>query len=175
MSYTKNIRAERTTPIKLNRSTLTAFKEKAEAFRSTLFPSPLLANKPNWDNYSANSRKWEWPILDKKELQNACSATIKGKTPGPDYITQEIITHAYKAIPTVFYTLYASLLDIGYHPKCWRQATGAVLKKPAKPDYLVLKAYRVISLLNCLGKISERILAQRLAYLAETTSLLHPT
>ena len=47
MSYTKNIRAERTTPIKLNGSTLTAFKEKAEAFRSTLFPSPPLANKPN--------------------------------------------------------------------------------------------------------------------------------
>jgi len=33
----------------------------------------------------------------------------------------------------------------------------------------------VISLLNCLGKVSERILAQRLGYLAETTSLLHPT
>jgi hypothetical protein len=31
----------------------------------------------------------------------------------------------------------------------------------------------VISLLNCLGKISERILAKRLSYLAETTSLLH--
>jgi len=30
-------------------------------------------------------------------------------------------------------------------------------------------------LLNCLGKVSERILAQRLGYLAETTALLHPT
>ncbi|MFL5833327.1 MAG: RNA-directed DNA polymerase [Solirubrobacterales bacterium] len=50
-----------------------------------------------------------------------------------------------------------------------------MLKKPNKPDYSSLKAYRVISLLNCLGKVSERILAQRLSYLAETTSLLHPT
>ena len=33
----------------------------------------------------------------------------------------------------------------------------------------------MISLLNCLGKVSERILAQRLSYLAETTCLLHPT
>jgi hypothetical protein len=31
----------------------------------------------------------------------------------------------------------------------------------------------MISLLNYLGKISERILAQRLAYLAETTGLLY--
>ncbi len=37
------------------------------------------------------------------------------------------------------------------------------------------KAYRVIALLNCLGKVLERILAQRLSYLAETTYLLYPT
>jgi hypothetical protein len=109
------------------------------------------------------------------ELQNACSTKIKGKTPGPDQITQDIILQAYKAIPDVFYKLYSSLLDTGYHPKCWKQATGAILKKPGKPDYSAPKAYRVISLLNCLGKVSERILAQRLGYLAETTTLLHPT
>ncbi len=32
---------------------------------------------------------------------------------------------------------------------------------------------RIISLLNCLGKIAEKIIAARLAYLAETTDLLH--
>ena len=83
----------------------------------------------------------------------------KGKTPGLDGITQEIIHYAYQAILDTFYSLYSSLLDIGYHPRCWRQATGAILKKPGKPDYSAPKAYRVISLLNCLGKLSERILA----------------
>lgn len=36
-------------------------------------------------------------------------------------------------------------------------------------------ASRVISLLNCLGKVSGRILAKRLVCLAETTELLHPS
>jgi hypothetical protein len=40
-------------------------------------------------------------------------------------ITQEIILHAYRAVPDVFYRLYSSLINIGYHPTCWRQATGA--------------------------------------------------
>ena len=40
---------------------------------------------------------------------------------------------------------------------------------------MTLKAYQVISLLNCSGKVSERILAQRLGYLAETTNLLYLT
>ncbi|KHJ34205.1 hypothetical protein EV44_g0289 [Erysiphe necator] len=37
------------------------------------------------------------------------------------------------------------------------------------------KAYRVISLLSCLGKVSERILAKRLSYLVEISQLLDPT
>ena len=93
------------------------------------------------------------------ELAKACSTKAKGKTPGPDCITQEIIQKVYSAIPVAFFQLYSSLLDLGYHPKCWRRATGVILKKPSKPDYSAPKAYRVISLLNCLGKVSERILA----------------
>ena len=81
----------------------------------------------------------------------------------------------YKAIPSIFYIVYSILLNTGYHPKIWKQATGFILKKSSKPDYSLLKAYRVISLLNCLGKVSERIFARRLSYLAETTTLLHPS
>jgi hypothetical protein len=67
------------------------------------------------------------------------------------------------------------LINTGYYSACWKQAIGVILKKPKKPDYSALKAYRVISLLNYLGKVLERILAQRLSYLAETTYLLYPT
>ena len=69
--------------------------------------------------------------------------------------------------------VYPILINQGYHPKCWEEATGFILKKPKKPDFSKPKAYREISLLNCLGKVSERILARRLSYLAETTILLH--
>ena len=69
--------------------------------------------------------------------------------------------------------MYSTLITKGYHPLCWRYATGCVLAKPGKPDYGVPKAYRVISLLNCLGKVTERILAKRLGVMAETGPLLH--
>ena len=169
MAYTKDSRIEKIPPIQGQDT----FQGKCKALRETLFPVPPSAPESSWNSY--RPRNWNWSSLTQSELADACSAKIKGKTPGPDQITQDIILQAYKAIPEVFFKLYSRLLDIGYHPRCWKQATGAILKKPGKPDYSAPKAYRVISLLNCLGKVSERILAQRLGYLAETTNLLHPT
>lgn len=167
LAYTKDRLVDKT-PVIQNQ---TSFTGKCQALRTTLFPTPPETEKLSWENYE--SKEWDWPKLTKIELANACSAKVKGKTPGPDEITQDIITKAYNAIPEVFFKVYSYLLDSGYHPTCWKQAIGAILKKPKKPDYSEPKAYRVISLLNCLGKISERIFAQRLSFLAETTTLLH--
>ena len=52
---------------------------------------------------------------------------------------------------------------------------SVILLKPRKKksEYATLKAYRVIALLNALGKVLERIYAVRLGYLAQTTDLLH--
>jgi hypothetical protein len=50
-----------------------------------------------------------------------------------------------------------------------------ILLKANKKDYSLPKVYRVISLLNCLGKAFEKTLAIRLSYLAETGGLLQET
>ena len=84
-----------------------------------------------------------------------------------------LLQKAHQAAPQLFNTLYSALIQHGYHPLCWQQATGAIMKKPNKPDYTAPKAYRIIALLNCLGKISEKIIATRHSYLPETTDLLH--
>lgn len=48
-----------------------------------------------------------------------------------------------------------------------------IIPKPGKPDYSIPKAYRPVSLLNCLGKTVEKIMATRMAFLAEKNKLLH--
>ncbi len=177
MSYTKNKDNSTIIPSLYNIQTKeleSTFHNKCNIFRNTLFPTPPITSLVNFSENNYNSNKeWKWPLLSKVELANSCNSKIKGKTPGPDFITQEIIVKAYLAIPDIFYIVYSIFINQGYHPKIWKQATGFILKKPKKPDYTIPKAYRVISLLNCLGKVSERILARRLSYLAETTNLLH--
>ena len=152
------------------------FEAKANCLREGLFPQPPRTESPSWASYHYDAEKWNWQKLQKDELNAACSAAaVKGKTPGPDCITQEIISHAYSAISDTFFLLFAELLENGYCPVIWRKSTGAVLTKPGKSSevYSTPKGYRVIALLSCLGKISERILAKRLSLLAESTNLLH--
>jgi ribonuclease HI len=69
--------------------------------------------------------------------------------------------------------VYKALFDAGHHPRQWKVGIGIILAKPNKEDYTIPKAYRIIALLNCLGKVLEKILATRLSYLANTTNLLH--
>ncbi|KAH7563628.1 hypothetical protein BM1_00675 [Bipolaris maydis] len=149
----------------------TSFKGKCKAFRKALFPPPPSTALPSFNNHQ--EKEWEWPALSTTELERACSNKVKSSSPGPDALSQDIITAAYQAQPNTFFKAYSLLFNYGYHPTCWRRATGAILKKPSKPDYSTPKAYRVITLLSCLGKVTERIIAKRLGYLAETTNLLH--
>ena len=85
LAYTKNRLVEKIPPI----SNKTDFYDKCKVFRETLFPTPPSAPEPTWDRYRPYN--WNWPSLARSELENACSAKIKGKTPGPDLINQDII------------------------------------------------------------------------------------
>ena len=175
MAYTKGDSRGNIPPIvDLLGNLQTSFQDKAKALREALFPEPPTATPADLNSVNP---KWQWPPLAYTELEKACSLKIKSKTPGPDNISQGIIYQTYIAIKDSLFKLYSKLLELGYHPKPWKQAIGVILKKPGKPpeNYSYPKGYRVISLLNCLGKVSERILAQRLLYLAETTDLLHPS
>jgi hypothetical protein len=65
-----------------------------------------------------------------------------------------------------------------YYPKCFKEATGVILKKPqiAKPpyrNYALSKTYKVILLLNYLVKVMEKIVTRRLAVIIEFKTLLY--
>src|SRR5262249_4386345 len=109
------------------------------------------------------------------KIKSAILTASTRKAPGPDHINFLLLQKAYKAALVVFNTLYRTLFNIGYHPACWREATGVILSKLNKPDYIIPKAYKVITLLNSLGKVLERIYTVRLNYLTQTTNLLHPS
>jgi len=59
--------------------------------------------------------------------------------------------------------LAKSAVQTGRHPAVWNQASGVVIRKPGKDNYMKPKAYRSISLLSCMGKVIEKVVAELLA------------
>jgi hypothetical protein len=89
-----------------------------------------------------------------------------------------VLREAYVTVPELFDYLYPVFMANGYYPKCFKEATGVILKKPQSAkllyrNYTLFKAYRIILLLNCLIKIIKKIIARRLAIIAEFKTLLH--
>jgi hypothetical protein len=121
---------------------------------------------------------YQWPKIKRLEVKYAINKLSAKKTSRPDKLSFRVLQEAYAAIPELFNYLYPMLITNGYHPKCFKEATEVILKKPqtAKPpyrNYALPKAYKVISLLNCLAKVMEKIVTRRLAVMAEFKTLLH--
>ena len=152
-------------------------ESQTNTFLSTLFPSNnnLISstntnNSPN--SYSPIGKspiKYPWLSISKIEIKRAILESSTKKALGLDTVDFKVIKAAFKLIPEVFYRLYRTLFRLGYHLKLQREVVGIILKKPNKEDYSNPKAYRVISLLNCLGKVLERIFTTRLSYLVNTS------
>ncbi|OXV05133.1 hypothetical protein Egran_07099 [Elaphomyces granulatus] len=160
------------------------FNEKCNAFLSTLFPTPSLPNRPiepqnlavppgQLGSKALRTYKWDWPELEGAEVGRAIFSSSNKKAPGPDSIGFLLLQKTYRVIPAILNKAYKTLFTEGYHPSSWKEGIGIILPKAKKKDYSSPKSYRVIALLNCLGKVLEKLYATRLSFLANTSSLLH--
>src|SRR3979411_93229 len=88
MKYTKDTLYQPIPSIYSGNSDLkSTFQEKCDIFRAELFPPPPNTEPISLINYRPSS-KWEWPILSKIELEQACTSKIKGKSAIRDLFPQ---------------------------------------------------------------------------------------
>jgi hypothetical protein len=59
--------------------------------------------------------------------------------------------------------------------KAWKSAITLALRKLNKEDYTLVRAYRLITLLNFMRKLLELIMSRKLSELAENNNLLPET
>jgi hypothetical protein len=62
---------------------------------------------------------------------------------------------------------------MGYHPYTWKTAKGILLRKQGKPTYTITKAYRIISLLSCFGKVVEKVVATWIVSFCEKNDVFY--
>ena len=68
--------------------------------------------------------------------------------------------------------LFNAYVKLGYHPKVFKRANTVVLRKFKKNDYIDLKAYRPIALLNTIKKALKLVIVRKLIDVAKANHLL---
>lgn len=108
-----------------------------------------------------------------REVQEALFAQSIKKAAGIDKLGFRALRLLWSWDSDRVVALVQGCISLGYHPRVWKTAKGILLRKQGKPTYAVAKAYRVISLLSCLGKIVEKVAATWIASYCETNGVFH--
>ena len=93
-----------------------------------------------------------------KALLNKCKSR---SAPGMDGIRYGVLKQASEPVYDALAKIYNASLALGYFPETWKKAEGIMIPKPGKDGKIPIN-YRAISLLSCMGKLYEKILAKRI-------------
>ena len=140
------------------------------ATRCSSPPPPIHAEPTDLKHDHPNDIAWE-PV-SYAEVWRAIFALNQHKAPGPSQITYMALQWAWAANPLPIYLLISWCANVGYHPQIWRKTVAVALRKPKKPDYSNPRAYCLIQLEECLGKVLESIIARRLSHMIHTHNLV---
>ncbi|KAF8671903.1 hypothetical protein AX14_005635 [Amanita brunnescens Koide BX004] len=117
----------------------------------------------------------DWPAISVSEINDMLRLTSNCSVPGPDNVSW----HHLKAIFDIEHVsasiclMFNNICDTGVWPRWFKESTSIIIPKPKKTDYMLPKAYRPIALLNTLGKLLTKVIANRLQFDAGAHSLLH--
>ena len=177
--WSKGTRNYPTPPISRgpNQPRAISHEDKCEALRRELYqPPPTLDQEFLPDLSSRRRSDLPFTEITPEEVRDAIFKSSTNSAPGHSQITYQVLkwVWAHNSGQKHILTLMQKCLHNGYHPKSWRKAIAIALRKPNKPDYSNPRAYRLITLLECLGKVLERIVARRLTFLAGELNLVPP-
>jgi len=111
----------------------------------------------------------------RKEIAPLLFEAANDSAPGESGISWKIIKMAWVHADEIITHIFNACLHLGHHPSFWCKAVVVVIPKPWKDDYLAAKLYRPISLIKCLSKLLEKVVAKRLLFNADKHSLLPTT
>jgi len=112
--------------------------------------------------------------VTKREVRDAIFMAAQLNAPGMSGLTRRAWRWAWGPMEEEIFHLIRLCADSGYHPKKWQMSIVVALQKP-NWDYSKPHSYRLIQLLEVLGKTLERIQARRLAFFAAKYHLFPST
>lgn len=100
--------------------------------------------------------------VDNEEVLAAICRFRKGKAPGLDGVTVEMVINGWEIIGDAVTEVLNECLSRGVFPEEWKDGEIVMLRKGDDRDPRLASSYRPICLLPVLGKIRERLILERM-------------
>ena len=148
-------------------------QEKAELLSLTWFPPPAIISGQfaiPADFYNPSSRPFI-PISD-KEIHNALSGTSNTSAPGLSDLNYQVLEWAFSSCPDKFGVIIRTSVKLRVHHSWWKYSLVVAIPKPNKKDYSLPRSHRPIQLIECFGKLVEKIVTKCLIFDARKYDLM---
>ena len=150
---------------KPNQQNVKKFQAEGKSLKTCMhkswFASEPLPDDPRYacdlDTPNENTRTLE-PI-PWSEITNTLKSCLNQSAPGQSGIGYAILKWVAKSAPDELGAIIRASIKFGIHHPCWKTFAIVAIPKAKKPSYADPKAWRPIQLLECLGKLVEKIMA----------------
>jgi len=107
---------------------------------------------------------WSRVEVEEEEVEELLGKQKDRKAAGENGLGGKVLKVAWKVgwCRRIMMEIVRGSLGLGFVCRRWRRSVGIIMRKPKKPDYSLPSSYRVINLLDVLGKLVERLVARRL-------------
>jgi len=115
----------------------------------------------------AHKPRHSWNSFSKFEFKLAIEKCTDTSAPGPDKLTWrhwKLIIKDDMCLSKII-NIADTCISLSYWPNYFKVSTTIIIPKPNKLSYDSPKAFRPIVLLNTLGKLIEKVIAERLQFI----------
>ena len=128
-------------------------------------------------NEIAHKPSHNWGSFSRSEFLSAISKCADSSSPGPDKLTWrhwKIIIKNDTCLSNVI-NIADACINLRHWPRYFKVSTTVVIPKPNKLLYDNPKAFHPIVLLNTLGKLIEKVIAEQLQFTVASNNFIHPS
>jgi len=116
-----------------------------------------------------------WPDFSEKEFNHVIVNCSNSSTLGPDKLSWGHLKHIIKdklCLKNII-SIANACIELGYWPNHFKKSITIVIPKPNKSSYNSLKSFRLIVLLNTMGKLIEKVIGERLQFHVISNNFIH--
>jgi hypothetical protein len=146
-------------------------EEKGKLLYQNFFPKRTAPLVPVQDEPYPQA-KWEYAPTTDEQIHRAIRRMKPWKATRTDTIPNAVFVHARELLVPYLGPIFRATDTLKLYPDDWKLTETPVLKKPGKPDYSIVGAWRPIVLSNGMARLLNGCKMEDLVLMCEKTGIL---